>query len=70
MEIKDVKDMFKITDCRKSQAKSVNAWNWTFQSLLSEKVQAKVATYGLTPSDKNEEDAWKELEKAVCVFVK
>jgi hypothetical protein len=75
MQIKDVKDMFKLVECRKSQVKIINAWYWTFQSLLSDNVQVKVTTYGdgILPlykdEEKNEEEAWKELEKTICVFV-
>lgn len=69
----EAKTMFKLAQCRKSQAKQINAWYWTFQSLLTDKVTVDVITYAPLPLYPDEQpveaDAWIELEKAVCVFV-
>lgn len=60
----NIKEFFKLIECRKSQATRVHAWYWTFRSLQSDSVQVKVTTY-TNDGISIEQVAWEELEKSM-----
>lgn len=56
----DIKELFKLAECTKSQAKDIDAWYWRFESLIKDNVYVKVTTY-----ISDEKFAWGELEEAI-----
>lgn len=64
----DIKELFQISDSKKTQIQNFVTWQWTFQSLISSHVQVNVTTYG--SERRAEDDAWKELEKIIVLSMK
>jgi hypothetical protein len=64
----NIKQLFKLSGCRKSQVTTLHAWYWSFRSVYSNGVCVEVTTYTID-GVAIESDAWKKLGQAVGINI-